>query len=372
MADAVVVGGGFYGSSIAYYLKTRRGLKEVILLERDPDILMRASFVNQARVHGGYHYPRSFTTAFRSRVSMPRFRAEFGGALFQNFTSIYAMARRNSRVTVKQMERFCREIGARLEPAERQFGGMFNRMLIERVWLTEEDTFDADALRQIMWGRLREAGVATWLRSEVCDITDSDTGALVVGTRGTERFAISAPLVFNCTYSRLQRTARATGAPDFRLRHELAELVLVEPPPALASVGVTVMDGPFFSTIPFPARKLHSLTHVRYTPHISWHEDSTIDPYRELKDYQKDSGVEWMIRDARRYLPCLAECRPVSTLFEVKTVLLKNEGDDGRPILFERHGSAGRIHSVLGGKIDNIYDILQRLDEQQLPGERAA
>jgi hypothetical protein len=56
----------------------------------------------------------------------------------------------------------------------------------------------------------------------------------------------------------------------------------------------------------------------------------------------------------------------VDSLFEVKTVLVKNEGDDGRPILFEKHFKLPGCYSILGGKIDNIYDVFEKLDVEQL------
>ena len=56
-ADAVVIGGGFYGASIAIYLAKNRGLKKVVLVEKEKKLLTRASYNNQARVHNGYHYP---------------------------------------------------------------------------------------------------------------------------------------------------------------------------------------------------------------------------------------------------------------------------------------------------------------------------
>ena len=71
--DAVIIGGGFYGAAIAVYLAKQRGFKRILLVEREPELMMRASYNNQARVHNGYHYPRSFTTAYRSRVNLPRF-----------------------------------------------------------------------------------------------------------------------------------------------------------------------------------------------------------------------------------------------------------------------------------------------------------
>ena len=57
--DAVIIGGGFYGAAIAVYLAKQRGLKRITLIEREPTLLARASYNNQARVHNGYHYPRS-------------------------------------------------------------------------------------------------------------------------------------------------------------------------------------------------------------------------------------------------------------------------------------------------------------------------
>ena len=68
-----------------------------------------------------------------------------------------------------------------------------------------------------------------------------------------------------------------------------------------------------------------------------------------------------MIRDAQRYLPCLGKSRYVDSLFEVKTVLVKNEADDGRPILFRQNHGIKNFSIIMGGKIDNIYDILQML-----------
>ena len=59
--DYVVIGGGFYGCCLALYL---RSISDKVLLVEASDALMkRASRVNQARVHTGFHYPRSAVTA---------------------------------------------------------------------------------------------------------------------------------------------------------------------------------------------------------------------------------------------------------------------------------------------------------------------
>jgi hypothetical protein len=65
-----------------------------------------------------------------------------------------------------------------------------------------------------------------------------------------------------------------------------------------------------------------------------------------------------------RYLPAMSKARYVESLFEVKTVLTKTESDDARPILFKKHLELPGCYSILGGKIDNIYDILEKLDAE--------
>src|SRR5689334_7400234 len=94
--DAAVIGGGFYGTAIALYLAQRRGLRRVLLVEREPALLSRASFKNQARVHNGYHYPRSFMTGYRSRLNLGRFVSDWPDAIEGDFTCLYAVARRSS------------------------------------------------------------------------------------------------------------------------------------------------------------------------------------------------------------------------------------------------------------------------------------
>ncbi|HEY8966625.1 MAG TPA: hypothetical protein VIM58_09285, partial [Candidatus Methylacidiphilales bacterium] len=100
--------------------------------------------------------------------------------------------------------------------------------------------------------------------------------------------------------------------------------------------------------------------------HLSWIDEAGVDPNGRLAAYPKESRADRMVRDAGRYMPAVLGAAQADSLFEVKTVLVKNEGDDGRPILFERHPALPRCYSILGGKIDNIYDILERLELEAL------
>ncbi len=365
--DAVVIGAGFYGCAIAAYLARRRGLRQIVVVEREAAVLQRASYNNQARIHNGYHYPRSFTTAYRSRVNLPRFVRDWPLAVRSDFTKLYAIAR-SSKVTARQFARFCAGIGAALEPADPRHQALFEPRLVEAVYQVQEHAFDTTVLARWAAQELAELGVPLRLGQQVRAVR-AEAGALALemadAASGQPLPALRARHVFNCTYSGLDQAPGAAAAAP-RLKHEITEMGLVRLPPALEGLGITVMDGPYFSAMPFPARGLHTLSHVRYTPHLHWLDEPGLDPYERLARYPRHSRVDRMLRDAARYLPAMAGAQHLDSLWEVKTVLLKNESDDGRPILFERSARLPGLVSVLGGKIDNIYDVLERLDAEPL------
>jgi glycine/D-amino acid oxidase-like deaminating enzyme len=364
----VVIGGGFYGTVIAIYLAKHRGLRKIILLEQESQLLKRASFHNQARVHNGYHYPRSFTTAFRSRVNFPRFVHDWPQAIKKDFVKLYAVARRNSKVTAKQFQRFCYEIGSTIKPAEASIKQLFEPRLIEDVFLVEEYAFDATLLAEWARKELQNAGVTVHYASRAIAISrtihDKDLHVTILPKSG-DTSTITARYVFNCTYSGINQLTGDFPGIQMALKHEVTEMALMQVPDTFKEIGITVMDGPFFSIMPFPARGLHTLSHVRYTPHFSWNDKQGLNPYSKLNEYQRTSRVDRMVRDVSRYLPAILHAKYADSLFEVKTVLVKNEGDDGRPILFEKHANLPGCYSVLGGKIDNIYDVLEVLETQE-------
>src|SRR5215203_6173952 len=108
--DTVILGGGFYGCMLAIFLRQQG--QRVLLVEAGNDVMQRASCVNQARIHNGYHYPRNIVTARRSRANFPRFLADFRECVDASFEKIYAIARRGSKVTAYQFRQFCQNNGA--------------------------------------------------------------------------------------------------------------------------------------------------------------------------------------------------------------------------------------------------------------------
>lgn len=363
-ADVVIIGGGFFGCCLALFL--RSVFDRVIVIEAAPELLTRASRVNQARVHSGYHYPRSFVTALRSRELSARFVRHFGDAVVDDFRMLYAIARRRSKVSTARFVRMFRDMGAPIAPATPSDAALFDAGLIEGVFDCPEFAFDWTVLRDHLARRLDRHGVELRRGVSALRVVPHHGRAAVELDSGG---SIAADYVFNVTYAGLNRVAVASGYAPLPLKYELAEVALVEPPAELAGKAVTVMDGPFFSLMPYPAAGLYSLTHVRYTPHMSW-IDRPGGPDADAPDADqvaaalpRASRALHMIRDTQRYLPCAAGLVQRDALFEVKTILTSNERDDGRPILLHRHAAQPWFASIMGGKIDNIYDLFDALGE---------
>lgn len=357
--DYVVIGGGFYGCCLALYLRSIS--RRVLLVEAADRLMTRASRVNQARVHTGFHYPRSAVTAVKSMLLHKRFLKDFPEAVVDDFEMVYAIARLRSKVTAKKFHRMFRDMGAPIKPAPPSQRALFDTDMIEEVFSCFEVAFDHSVLARKMAERLDAGGVEVRLSTEVRALADQQHRIMAGLSDGSE---VTARYAFNITYSQINAVLAKADLPPARLKHEIAELALVEPPQELAHLGVTVMDGPFFSCMPYPSEDLHSLTHVRYTPHESWTDSVTrSDPYAHFAASDPETRYAFMLRDAQRYMPGIGASQYRKSIFDVKTVLIKNEADDGRPILYHQKPEASRVISILGGKIDNIYDLFEAVKD---------
>lgn len=347
--DAIVVGAGYCGVKLALHLK-KRGVGRVAVVDAADRVLGRASRWNQARIHRGYHYPRALTTAAACERSYMRFLADNADAVLRGSASLYAIVR-GSRVSSGQFEQLCRVIGAPLYAPSQAIVRMFDPELVEAVYLVDELSFDVGVLAARLERELIDAGVEVMLNQPVQKV--DRTGACLRGE------TLSADIIFNCTYASLDLLGLDVKA---ELQKEWAEMALITPPAEFAAFGVTVMDGPFFSMQPFAALGAHTLSHVRFTPVAAWKSGEPAPPVAAEYGLGSPQNAVGMVRDASRYLPAIRDARIHGSIFETKTVLSYNDENDGRSILIEQSDAAPNAYSILSGKIDNVYDILDRVD----------
>jgi glycine/D-amino acid oxidase-like deaminating enzyme len=350
--DFVVIGAGFFGTRLALLLA--RDGSRVALVERGATVCGQASYANQARVHNGYHYPRSYSTALGSHKNYDRFRSEMIDCTIDDFDHVYAIAR-NSYTNAYQFQQFCRALGLPLRRPQPRHLRLFSRQRIEDVFLVREAAFDALRLRSMLEERVRRSPTIECMMNTTCDRVDlGGDGAIVATTAGS----ISAPAVFIAAYAGTNSLLARSEIPPLDLKVEIAEIGLVEMPAELSRFAVTVMDGPFFSCMPMPAEQCHSLTHVKYTPQVNWKMGAQPESvYRVIESMPKVSRFVYMLKDAQRYIPAFAGLRYKKSLFEAKAIPNRHEMDDGRPILMRVHNTRPLCVSILGSKLDSVFEL---------------
>ena len=81
--DKIIIGAGLYGLYAALVCGEKG--EKVLVLEYDDQPFRRATFINQARIHMGYHYPRSYTTAKKSADYYHLFHKDYGFCIKEDF-----------------------------------------------------------------------------------------------------------------------------------------------------------------------------------------------------------------------------------------------------------------------------------------------
>ena len=142
--DKIIIGAGLYGLYSA--LRCGERGEKVLVLERDAAPFMRATYINQARVHMGYHYPRSFSTAIKSAHYFDRFCKDYGFCNLTGFDQVYATSAHFSWTSAAEFKAFCRAANIRCDSVDTDL--YFNPGMCDGAFLTQEYTYDAQILKK--------------------------------------------------------------------------------------------------------------------------------------------------------------------------------------------------------------------------------
>ena len=150
--DKVIIGAGLYGLYSALFC-AKKGQK-VYVLEQDIEPFMRATYINQARVHMGYHYPRSFSTAIKSAHYFERFCNDYAECILSSFDQIYATSADFSWTNAEQFRKFCKAANIKCEdvPVNRYF----KEEKCDGAFLTQEYTYDAQLLKKKLLAQIEK------------------------------------------------------------------------------------------------------------------------------------------------------------------------------------------------------------------------
>ena len=363
--DYVVLGAGIYGLYTSYLL-LKKGFS-VAVVEADDKLFSRASYVNQARVHQGYHYPRSVSTGRASAECFQRFSKDFENAINARFKKIYAVSARGSYTSSQQYMKFCE--ACNISAVEVNPELYFSRGMIEGAFETEEYSFDARILSGMLLERINKFNDFYLFKNTIVfEIDRSNDSYLLNLSNG---ISIKTNGVFSCVYASINQVLSQFGFEAFNIKYEIAEITLCNVDEILKGIGLTVMDGPFFSIMPFGKTGMHSLTSVEFTPHKTCMESlPTFDCQKLSKtcsalyldncntcNAKPKTSFEYMRQLARKYMKKNYTMEYKDSLFAIKPILQASEVDDSRPTVIRKLSESPLFVTVLSGKIDTIYEM---------------
>ena len=381
ICDRLVIGAGFYGLYSALFCG-RLGQK-VIVLEKEPEAFTRASYINQARVHMGYHYPRSISTAIKSDKYFERFCDDFAYCIYKDFNQIYATSSNFSWTNAGDFIQFCRN--ANIPCSKVDQNEFIKYGMCDGAFTTREYIYDAQILKSHLLKEMEDLSNVKIVYKHSPEIIERRGDLWFVKAQD---MMLQTPFILNTTYASVNEVLKITDGGvfhQFKIKYEKCEIILCNVNESLQNLGITVMDGPFFSIMPFGKTGLHSLTSVTFTPHetsydtfatfpcqrkqLSSTEDNITTGTRkiictpaclnncnECTD-RPNSAWSYMSQLAKKYLKDDFEFTYHSSLFSMKPILVDSEIDDSRPTVIRKHCSSPTMISVLSGKINTIYDV---------------
>ena len=364
--DRIIIGAGLYGLYAAQFCGSRG--QSVLVLEADPTPFRRATYINQARVHQGYHYPRSISTALKSAGYFERFNKDFEFCINREFEKIYATSSEYSWSSGSQFKAFCKAAGIRCE--ELHPNRFFKEGMCDGAFLTREYTYDAMILKDYYLEELSKLSNVEIVYDTKIEAIDKTPDSFVLRLEGGEE--ISSGFVLNATYAGTNQILDMVGFEKFGIKYELCEIILCEVNDTLRDYGITVMDGPFFSIMPFGKTGFHSLTSVTFTPHTtSFDAVPTFSCQEKSNGFcstkrlgncndcpaKPESAYPYMSGLARKYLKDEYGFDYRSSLFSMKPILMSSEIDDSRPTVIRKYSEGPTFVGVLSGKINTVYDL---------------
>lgn len=364
--DYIILGAGIYGLYIAKMLSLKYPSRKICVLEYDNKPFERASFINQARVHNGYHYPRSLSTALKSAHYYNRFIKDYSFAINNRFEKIYATSSKFSFTSSENFEKFCTAASIPCTPIHRN--KYFKEGVVDEAFLTEENSMDAKKISEYFTSEISQSKNAEIRYNTRIHSVENKNGNYFLRLQDEE---IYSGFVLNTTYASVNQILNMFGFEMFKIKYEIAEICLCNVSKNISSAGITVMDGPFFSVMPFGLSGYHSLSAVHFTPHKTCSNNlPNFDCQRinnnctektlancNFCDAQPKTAWNYMEQLANKYLKEDIKMDYVKSLYAIKPILKASEISDSRPTIIKEFSKNPFFISVLSGKFNTIYDL---------------
>jgi hypothetical protein len=250
----------------------------------------------------------------------------------------------------------------------------FKPGMCDGAFMTREYTYDAKILRDYFLAKINSLSqnVEIHYNAYIRRIERlQDTYELYVEENGDTNI-YSTSYLLNATYASTNQILDMLGYEKFGIKYELCEIILCDVNEKLNEYGFTIMDGPFFSIMPFGKTGVHSLTSVTFTPHMTSYDSTPVFNCQDKSGgfcspkylgncnncpAKPESAFPYMSNLAKKYLRDEYSFSYKESLFSMKPILMSSEIDDSRPTVVRKYSQSPTCVGVLSGKINTVYDL---------------
>lgn len=339
----LVVGGGIFGTTASVALATS-GFN-VTLHEELDSIMKCASDINQYRLHRGYHYPRSKSTAQECLDGLKSFKRKYGASVVNgNVNHFYAISSRDSMVSKEEYLKFLYEMGLEYNVNE-PFNG--TDLTVE----VGEELFDSEKLRVQVTQKMKGAGVNVILNKHTTKEDFDDYDYVVIAT-----------------YAKINELLDES----IQYQYEVVEKPVVKLPKEYKNKSVVVMDGPFMCLDPYKDG-YHVLGHVEHAIHSTNVGDYPMVLNKHIVGYlnngvihnPKVTKINKFIEAGMEFFEDFDKLEHIGSMFTVRTVLAHREHDDARPTIVTQE--AHNVYTIFSGKIGTCVQAANELVKRLQP-----
>ena len=318
MSKIAVIGAGFYGSYIALKLADK-GHKVILI---DPEDKSSATLHCQARLHSGMFYVRSIKDLLSCARNFTKFLKIFKPYIYSEFNSYYLIDK-NSKVDFDSYKNICKETGLKTKEVKLDY---INSDSVQGILKTNEFSINTSELLFSLRDKCKNHHNITFIKDHAVSLKETD--------RVLINLLYSDPITVN-------KCILASYGNNFKFLKDLGYQV-----PSFNNYKIPVIkfrdnlpkdchavgDGDFWSSISLKDYKL--LTN-------KFNLENTEDYWNKSLDLMK------------HYIPELeAELIQIDT---VEKYVLSNS----REAQITRYGN---IYTVFSGKLTNIFDIINQIE----------
>lgn len=353
-SDFIIIGAGIFGVELALKLASEN--YKVTLIERGNQILSQASKMNQNRVHLGFHYPRSLSTALQAIEAYDYFIDRFKNCIRPSIESFYMVSNEKTRlISLNEYVDFCEKLNINYKTLDKSiFDRYLNTDKIEDdVFLVNETVFEVDEIRKQLIAELKKSSVNVIMNECVTSIEILFNNHKRTNTTRNNYYS---DFIINCTYEEINNILENINCKiDLKFQNVLLPIISSES----YIPGMTIMDGPYCSILP---KGLSSNQYILSDVKNSIiHENQSIKELPELEVINKIAKTTDIIESMNRYIKFPDDIKVIDYWLTRKA--LAPQKDDRRLTQVFSHNDFG-VFSVLQGKISTsqlVYNELIKL-----------